>query len=254
LTDPRFNISQSLAISNLPLSLRSSSPALSKGSVDSERASICSELNNRILFQRGGRSRSSGKSNKNKAQNFIFPNPPTFPPPVPPRKRSSQPCFLSDARNHKQFPIIPNDDYADIDEILADQGVFDAFAYENPIADVYRESTMDSITPSQSGPTCDYVEYALIDDTATMALKNLSSGRPSAKSIKRSSSMYNVYEPGPGFGRANTEYYYTIADVLPAPMITRTLSTSLLINQKGDKRKNSRNNPFFHQQMFQNIY
>lgn len=60
--DPEFKIKGPSAIS-----LREKSPSLSSGksSCGSQRSlSVCSELNSRVMFQRGGKARASGRSNK----------------------------------------------------------------------------------------------------------------------------------------------------------------------------------------------
>uniref|UniRef100_A0A1I8AX96 WH2 domain-containing protein n=1 Tax=Meloidogyne hapla TaxID=6305 RepID=A0A1I8AX96_MELHA len=195
LRDPDFKI-RGFSVT----SLKENSISNGRSSNASQRSlSICSELNSRIMFQRGGRNRASGKSNKV----VEVPVPPQHPPPLPPR------------------------DYADIDDLMIDQK--DAHAHEalmhhsfNPI---YSNATegLDEIPVSSEN-----IDYVQICPVATTALKELSTTR--SNNFKRSNSLYDIlsiHQPKDATKVQNNEAdYYASFDWTNVCMGPRALTSS----------------------------
>uniref|UniRef100_A0A183BRB0 receptor protein-tyrosine kinase n=1 Tax=Globodera pallida TaxID=36090 RepID=A0A183BRB0_GLOPA len=95
LSGPTVDISSTTSLQKKDSPLYASCEKLMEVDATSSRSlSICSELNARII-QRGGRTRVSGRSNKDKV--VRRPSPPSLPPPLPPRKQTSQLDLLPDA-------------------------------------------------------------------------------------------------------------------------------------------------------------
>nr|CAD2151358.1 unnamed protein product [Meloidogyne enterolobii] len=220
-------------------SLKENSISNGRSSNMSERSlSICSELNSRIMFQRGGRNRASGKSNKV----VEVPVPPQHPPPLPPRKISSQPCMPKPLQLLSKF----DGDYADIDELMINER-------NAPSDEVLLHHSFNPIYSNGAGTmpvSNENIDYVQICPMATTALKELSTTR--SNSFKRSNSLYDIlsiHQPKDTTKIQNSEAdYYASFDWTNVCMSPRALTSSAsylthMLNKGNPQGKDSANSP-----------
>ncbi|KAH7715794.1 Protein F14D12.1 b [Aphelenchoides avenae] len=154
----------------------------SPGSVGS-LISVCSEMNPRIVFQRGARARTSGKSQTKQ----VVPVPPSStpppPPPLPPRRAVSQvhgmaPTNSNSALHHANRPSTSNahwqgmaDDYEEIDAYRPKRRI----PASQPTTPGGRSMHQVRLLQQQPATTsqANLVDYVSICPSSTMTLKKL---------------------------------------------------------------------------------
>ncbi|KAL3103163.1 hypothetical protein niasHS_002349 [Heterodera schachtii] len=183
--------------------------------------SICSELNARII-QRGGRTRVSGRSNKDKM--IRRPSPPSLPPPLPPRKQSSQPCFS------KYIPPVFDGDYVDIDAIME----INQSEYINKSMLISSNAGRE-MPKYQSHNATDYIQ---VYPNATPELRKTDESLRAP--MRRSSSLYDFFvsqqPPVHSLAKKNNEakYYARNWELFPRSFVSS--SSHMICRPKGKEK------------------